>query len=296
MFGFLNIDKPVGITSRAVVSGVQRVVRPLKVGHAGTLDPLASGVLLVAIGPATRLVDYLQRMPKRYTGSFLLGHTSDTEDVEGHVTEVPDAPRPSVDEVRAVLRQLVGNISQRPPAYSALKIKGRRAYAMARRGERVELAPRTVLIHELTLKHYAFPELILDVCCGSGTYIRALGRDVAEALGSCAVMSALRRTAIGAFEVAAACAPDDLATVEAIRQKLLPAVLAVRGLPRVVLSAQQQREIAYGRAIDMPPADDAQEIAATDVSGNLLAILELRGRQRWAPVKNFSVPIVSKES
>src|SRR5437868_5550844 len=139
MFALLNVNKPAGITSRDVVNRLQRLVRPAKVGHAGTLDPLATGVLVVCLGQATRLIEYVQQMPKTYHGTFLLGRESDTEDIEGDVKELPNAPRPSRAEIDAALPQFVGRIEQRPPAYSALKVGGERAYDKARRGEAVVL-------------------------------------------------------------------------------------------------------------------------------------------------------------
>ncbi len=287
VFGFLNVDKPTGLTSRDVVSRIQRVVRPLKVGHAGTLDPLASGVLVVAVGQATRLVEYVQRMPKHYVGTFLLGRSSDTEDTEGTVVELGDGIIPSTEDIQAILPGFVGEIQQRPPAFSALKVKGRRAYDLARRGEQVELTPRPVSIHELRLEHYEYPQMVLGVTCGSGTYIRSLGRDIGQALGSAAVMSALQRTAIGSFQLGEASHLDELGEVGTIRQRLLPAVTAVSELPRVVLTPQQQREIANGRTIDAPSLE-ATEFAASDANGVLLAILARREPGRLGPVKNFS--------
>src|SRR5690606_6420881 len=139
-FGLLNINKPVGQTSRWVVDRVQRLVRPAKAGHAGTLDPLASGVLVVCVGQATRLIDHVQQMPKRYRAEFLLGRTSDTEDTQGEVVELVDPPIPTHDAIIAAASQFVGEIMQRPPAYSALKVDGKRAYALARKGQAVELA------------------------------------------------------------------------------------------------------------------------------------------------------------
>src|SRR5262245_7182097 len=171
MFGLLNIDKPAGVTSRDVVNRVQRLVRPLKVGHAGTLDPLATGVLVVAIGQATRLVEYLQRLPKTYQGTFLLGRTSDTEDIEGTVIELTDTSIPTEQQIQGALPQFLGTIDQTPPAYSALKVSGQRSYDLARRGQAVDLAARPVEIHDLQLVRFAYPELELLIRCGSGTYI-----------------------------------------------------------------------------------------------------------------------------
>src|SRR5436309_1327485 len=149
MFGLLNVEKPAGLTSRDVVNRVQRLVRPHKVGHAGTLDPLATGVLVLAVGPATRLVEYIQQMPKMYQSAFLLGRTSDTEDIEGNVTELSEPPIPNRKEIVSAISSFVGTIEQRPPAYSALKVAGRPAYKLARRGEEPQLAPRPVVVHSI---------------------------------------------------------------------------------------------------------------------------------------------------
>ena len=201
MFGLLNVHKPAGITSRDVVNRIQRVVRPVKVGHAGTLDPLATGVLVICLGSATRLIEYVQRMPKHYRGTFLLGRKSDTEDIEGEIEVLDAAPQPSIDEIHAALPQFVGTIRQRPPAYSALKVGGKRAYQLARAGQEVQLAARPIEVYSLSLQHYEYPEIVLDIQCGSGTYVRSLGRDLADGLGTGAVMSALERTAIGDFDL-----------------------------------------------------------------------------------------------
>jgi tRNA pseudouridine55 synthase len=202
LFGLLNLNKPPGVTSRRLVDRVQRLVKPAKVGHAGTLDPLASGVLVLGIGPATRLVEYIQEMPKHYRATFLLGRTSTTEDIDGEVTELEDAVPPTRERLERIAEEMTGEIEQRPPIYSALKVSGRRAYALARAGQQVELAPRMVRIHCLRIVRYEYPELCLDVACGGGTYVRSLGRDLAERAGTAAVMSALERTAIGRFVVA----------------------------------------------------------------------------------------------
>lgn len=286
MFGLLNVNKPSGITSRDVVNRVQRLVRGTKVGHAGTLDPLATGVLVVALGPATRLVEYVQRMPKTYVGTFLLGRASDTEDVEGRVVELENPPRPTAGEIEAVLPRFLGTIQQVPPAFSALKVQGRRAYELARRGDDVELQSRPVEVHRLALVRYAHPELQLEVCCGSGTYIRSLGRDVAQTLGTAAVMSALVRTVIGDFRIEDACLPDDL-TAENIEAHLHPPTRAVARLPSVQLAEDEIRRLANGMKLPNRWHIDAAEIAAIDGRGQLVAILALRSRDELGPLRNF---------
>ncbi len=286
MFGLLNINKSSGITSRDVVNRVQRIARGVKVGHAGTLDPLATGVLVVALGPATRLVEYVQQMPKTYVGTFLLGRTSDTEDVAGKVVALDNPAQPTAGEIDAVLPRFLGTIMQMPPAFSALKIQGRRAYELARRGDAVELQSRAVEIHRLAVVRYAYPELQLEVCCGSGTYIRSLGRDVARALGTAAIMSALVRTAVGDFCVEDSCTVDDL-TPEAIERRLLPPTRAIARLPMVQLADDEVRRIANGMLITNRWKHDAGELAAVDAQQQLVALLAPRGRGQLGPLRNF---------
>jgi tRNA pseudouridine55 synthase len=286
MFGLLNLDKPAGMTSRDVVNRVQRLIKPHKVGHAGTLDPLATGVLVVAVGPATRLVEYVQRMEKMYCGTFLLGRTSDTEDVEGQVVELPNAPVPTKEQLHAALSQFIGTIQQRPPAFSALKVAGQRAYDLARRGDVVELAARPIEVHAIDILRYAYPELELRVRCGSGTYIRSLGRDLARAVGTDAVMSVLRREAIGPFRVADAMQPDNL-SAESILRGLLPATWAVNGMPRLEASAADVARLSKGQPIFNRHALAGSEIAAIDSTGNLAAILVPAGEGTLRPTKCF---------
>jgi tRNA pseudouridine55 synthase len=273
MFGILNIDKPAGMTSRDVVNGVQRLVRPHKVGHAGTLDPLATGVLVVCLGKATRLIEYVQQQRKQYVGAFEFGLTSDTEDVEGEVQRAAGAAEPSIDEIQLALPRFLGEISQRPPAYSALKVGGKRAYALARRGETVNLAPRQITIHRLTLVEYRYPRLVLDIVCGSGTYVRSLGRDIAESLNSCAVMTSLRRTAVGRFRSEQSVPFSEL-NAESIDAHIISPLMALEQLRRITLSAAEQNELVHGRRIanqGLPPGSQAAGITH---DGHLIAILE----------------------
>ena len=286
MFGLLNVNKPAGITSRDVVNRVQRLVRPHKVGHAGTLDPLATGVLIVCIGPATRLIEYVQRMPKRYVGTFLLGRRSDTEDIEGHVEELDDPPRPDEDAIRAVLPRFTGSIEQMPPAYSALKIDGKRAYDLARSGQEVTLQARTIEVHSIELVRYTYPELVLDIRCGSGTYVRSLGRDIARAVGTEAVMSALERSEIGPFTVETSLA-DAALTQKTIAAHLRPAAEAVAGLPTVVVGPNELAELVNGRRIPNPSELEATEIVAFNETGELVALLRPAEDNRLQPTRVF---------
>src|SRR4051794_20169774 len=277
--GILNVCKPAGMTSRDVVDRVKWMTRPEKVGHAGTLDPLATGVLVICVGQATRLIQYVQRLRKSYAATFLLGCHSDTDDLEGEVIPVANAAIPSREQLDEVLAQFLGEIQQRPPDHSAIKIGGRRAYKLARRGEMLELAPRTVTIHSMNVRRYEYPELEVDIECGSGTYIRALGRDIGEALETGALMSQLQRTAIGWFHAEDACRLEDLAP-ETLQQLLQPPIQAVRDLARVTLTDAEHEEIRHGRPIGHslgpttdPAKGEAHGIAAVDSTGCLAAIL-----------------------
>lgn len=278
MFGLLNIHKSAGMTSRDVVNRVQRLVRPVKVGHAGTLDPLATGVLVVCLGQATRLIEYVQRMPKRYRGTFLLGRESDTEDVEGNVVELANPPRPTREEIEALLPRFIGEIEQRPPVFSALKVAGRRAYDLARRGEPVELAPRKITVYGIRIVAYEYPNLQLDIECGSGTYVRSLGRDLAVTLGTNAVMSVLVRTAIGDFRLEDACRLEEL-TPDMLGQNLLPPARAVAMLPTISVTADEVTKLMQGKTIQNRFGATKPEIAVKDESGQLVAIVEPKGAE-----------------
>ena len=287
MFGLFNVNKPIGPTSHDVVAGVRRRVgRKIKVGHAGTLDPFASGVLVVCVGPATRLADYVQSQPKRYAAEVTLGATSATDDPEGPITPTPSAGPVSEARVRDVLDRFVGRIMQVPPAHSAVHVDGRRAYKLARKGDRVDLPPRPVTIHAIELVRCDAARLELDVRCGSGAYIRSLARDIGAALGVGGYCSRLVRTAVGDFRVEDAIGPDDLDP----QRHLLPASLAVAAMPRVTAAAPDREQLARGRAIHIqqtPPAPAGSEIAVIDADGRLLAVATLDAANTLRPAKVF---------
>jgi tRNA pseudouridine55 synthase len=271
--GVLCLNKPTGMTSRAVVD---RVVRPLgrkvKVGHAGTLDPLASGVLVVCVGAATRLIEYVQRQAKTYRTVVLLGARSDTHDADGTVTADPHAYAPTADAVAAVVGSQVGTIFQKPPEFSALKVEGRRAYDLARAGESVNLAPRPVTIHKIEIRSYDWPRLELEVECEGGTYIRSIARDVGEALGCGGLVEVLVRTRIGAFSIVDALDPLTLSAAT-IRALIRPAAEAVTQLPSVPITAEQVADVARGRSISVPGVP-AGEVALLGSDGLLVAIAD----------------------
>lgn len=286
--GILNLNKPAGVTSRDVVNMVQRLAgRQIRTGHAGTLDPLARGVLVVPVGPATRLIEYVQQMPKTYRAQFLLGHRSDTEDTDGEVTSLASPPIPAEQQIRSVLPRFVGRILQRPPAYSALRVGGQRAYDLARRGKQVELAPREIVVYQITLDAYDYPCLDLTIQCGSGTYVRSLGRDLAESLGTAAVMSSLERTAVGPFRAENAISPDSL-TQENWIALLLPPAMAVSHLTRLTLDGEAARRIRNGLTISRPQGiDPAADTVAVDQSSGLIGILTGQGQDYLKVKRNF---------
>lgn len=288
MNGILNIDKPLGKTSRAVVDTVNRLLRERgfqrgtlpKVGHAGTLDPLATGVLVVCVGDATRLIELVQSRQKEYLGTFLFGCRSDTDDVTGQVAEGDRAraatiTRAELDEALVPFR---GRIEQVPPAFSAVRVEGQRAYKLARRGDEVVLQPKTVEVHRLEVVRFEPPELTLDIECGSGTYIRSIGRDLGERLGCGAVMSALSRTRIGPFERSQAIPLDQL-KAETLADRLLPCSMAAAHLPAYVCDAEDVSKLKHG--LGLVPRESSwlrtsdphpESFALVDAEGTLLAI------------------------
>lgn len=213
--GLLVVDKPVGPTSMDVCRVVRRRTGGAKVGHAGTLDPLASGVLVVCLGAATKAIDSLMASEKRYLAEIDLSAFSSTDDREGERTEVPVGAPPTREAIEGVLAGFVGVVQQRPPVHSAVHIAGRRAYAIAREADRqggqAERPPaRPVVIHEIRLLEFDWPRLTIDIRCGKGTYIRSLARDLGEALGTGGMLAALRRTAVGGYSLEMALPLDDL--------------------------------------------------------------------------------------
>ncbi|TWT74557.1 tRNA pseudouridine synthase B [Posidoniimonas polymericola] len=282
MFGLLNVNKPPGPTSRDVVNRVQWLLRQsgskAKVGHAGTLDPIASGVLVLCLGPATRLIERVQQMEKRYVGTFRLGCTSPSDDIELEPTEIADAPIPLLAAIEAALPPFTGQIEQVPPAYSAVKIGGKKSYERVRRGEQVELKPRPVQIYGLEVVRYEYPELQLAIRCGSGTYIRSLGRDLAQSLGTGAVMSELVRTAIGPFALADGM-PGKSIEPEMLQQHLRSPLEALPCHPRREITDIEEELLRRGMPID--GAIDGEEAAAVDQHGALVALLQPKQGQLW---------------
>jgi tRNA pseudouridine55 synthase len=275
-FGILNLHKPADITSRRVVDRVAKLVHPAKAGHAGTLDPLATGVLVVCVGKATRLIELVQEHPKSYHARFLLGRQSDTDDVCGTVTEVAVTRETTRAEIESHIPAFLGCIEQVPPSFSAVHVAGRRAYERARAGQSVELAPRVVEVFRLEILRFAYPELDLAIDCGSGTYVRSIGRDLGKLLGCGAVMSQLVRTRVGPYTLEDA-VPLDQLTHETLETFLLDPTTAAAGLSRRVADADEIALLRAGRAIPsgaLAGIDDGVSVAVVDAAGELLSLAQ----------------------
>ncbi|HET6846580.1 MAG TPA: tRNA pseudouridine(55) synthase TruB, partial [Anaerolineales bacterium] len=199
--GVLVVDKPVGMTSHDVVQAIRNGTGLRRAGHTGTLDPRASGVLVVLVGPAVRLSEFVSASDKRYQAIIRLGSTTDTYDADGKITHSSPSVDVTEEQFEKVLATFVGEIEQTPPPYSAVKVQGRKAYEMARQGEEVELAPRKITVHHLEVLEWAPPEVVIDVHCSSGTYVRSLANDLGEKLGCGAYLVGLRRTKSGRFSL-----------------------------------------------------------------------------------------------
>ena len=273
--GILLLDKPIGPTSHDAVARVRRAAGLRRVGHAGTLDPLASGLLLLGLGPAARFLEYLVGLDKSYETTIRLGQSTTTYDAEGEVT----AERPvevTAEQIAAALDAFRGPIRQRVPSHSAVKRDGRPLYESARRGQVVELPERDVVIHALDLLAYDPPHLTLRVACSSGTYIRSLAHDLGAALGCGGHVAALRRTAVGAFSVAGTLPLDGL-TAESVAAALLPPAAAVAHLPRLDVDEIEATRLSLGQRLPAPPDAPAGHAAAFGPDGRFLGVVEVDG-------------------
>lgn len=281
MFGLLSLYKPSGPTSRDCVNRVQRLVKPVKVGHAGTLDPIASGVLFVLVGNAVRLTDEFHELDKEYVGVFQLGRSSPSADTETPCTLLPGAPSLSRDQIESVLPRFLGEIDQVPPVYSAVRIEGERAYDLARSGQSVEMPSRKVNISRIDLISLdrsadGIPTMTLRITCGTGTYIRSLGRDIARFLGSDAVMSSLERTRIGTFTAENSTPLDSIQDKESVAAALAPPQQGLLQLPQVTLEAGVLDRFRMGQKLaseQVPYLIPARKLLAIDSDGRLRGVL-----------------------
>jgi tRNA pseudouridine55 synthase len=290
--GWVVLDKPVGLGSTPAVSRVRRLFGAQKAGHGGTLDPLASGVLPIALGEATKTVPFVMDGRKEYRFTLRFGEARSTEDAEGDVTATSDA-RPTDDAIRGALGGFLGEIDQVPPAFSALKIDGQRAYDLARAGEAVEMKPRRVRIDGLAL--LARPDrdhADFVVTCGKGTYIRSLGRDLAVALGTVGHLSALRRTAAGPFrEDAAISLPklEALGHIPALLGALVPVVTALDDIPALALTETQADQLRHGQPVLLTrDASPSGALFRAELGERLVALVRSDGAS-IQPVRVFNL-------
>ncbi len=289
LFGVLAVDKPPGMSSRFVVNQVQYTVQPDKAGHTGTLDPLATGVLLIAIGNATRLVEFSLAHSKCYVATFEMGKTSDTLDCTGEVAEVAVSRIPALTELQAELTKWTGKVMQVPPQFSAVNIGGKRAYRLARKGVEFELQPREIEIHSLELLDYQFPFFRVKIDCGSGTYVRSLGRDIARGLGTEAIMTELTRTRVGGFELADCVPYDAIRSREDIVANLAPSQQLLLDWPFIHFTESQVIDLRHGRQMQIPTADGLDRIAAFDPAGELVGLMERQPTGLFRSVRVFNV-------
>src|SRR5688572_6630624 len=271
--GFLLVDKPAGLSSHDVVAKVRRARGGIRGGHTGTLDPFATGLLLVALGRATRLIRFVPSEPKVYQASILFGAATDTDDATGNV--VGEGPVPDRETVLAAIPRLTGALEQVPPAYSARHVDGRRAYEVARTGQQPELRPASVVVHGWDVEALGDATLQTTISCSSGTYIRALARDLGRLCGSVAHLASLRRTRIGPFDVRDAILPDDSAEAP-----LVSAADALVGMSRQVIAGEDLVRLAQGRRV--MAQEEGAHVALVDEAGALLAIGERDGTW-WQP-------------
>jgi tRNA pseudouridine55 synthase len=288
--GVLVVDKPVGLTSHDVVQIIRRGTGIRRAGHTGTLDPRASGVLVILIGPAVRLSEYVSASDKRYQATIRLGSSTDTFDAEGRVTSSASVDNISEEKFEEILDQYVGEIEQVPPPYSAIKVGGRKAYEMARDGEEVNLEPRTIQVYSLELLEWDSPEAVVDVFCSSGTYVRSLANDLGNALGVGAHLVGLRRTKSGRFTL------RDAVPLRRLQESfiagdwykyLIPAAEALAEWPMIELDGDKVELVRHGHRV---PADPGAQGWARGVSeqGDLVALLEIdEEKNEWQPRKVF---------
>jgi tRNA pseudouridine55 synthase len=291
--GILNINKPVGITSHDVVARVRKIIGQKRVGHAGTLDPLASGVLLLCLGQATRVAEYLIASDKVYRAGCRLGITTDTYDAEGRITGRSEVTV-TREQVERELMAFVGNLEQTPPMYSALKVGGTPLYRMARRGQTITRTARKVAIHALELLEWTPPEMQLQVHCSKGTYIRSLVHDLGQRLRCGAYLAGLVRMASGAFRIEESVTLTELeeAFAQANTARLLhPLDTALQAFPAVTVDEQTATSIAYGQGVQLSADAAASLVRAYTADGRLLALLQHRKQDLWQPHKVFAAGV-----
>jgi tRNA pseudouridine55 synthase len=273
--GVLNFDKAAGETSFAVVHRLRRLTGAHRVGHAGTLDPLATGVLPILFESATRLAEFALRLPKTYVADIHLGYSTATDDAEADREPVADPSGLSREDVLAALSEFSGRILQEPPAFSAVKVDGKRAYKLARRGDDPKPKAREVEVYESRLLHFVpGPEAIaqVEIRCGSGTYLRSIARDLGRNLGVGGYLGRLVRTAYGGLTIDSSVGIAELATAGDVRDRLLPPEVILPDMERVKLNVEQEAMVRQGRSVRVLPEPGTGLIRAHDLGGRLVAL------------------------
>jgi len=292
MDGIINVNKPSGPTSFAIVAQIRRLTKERRVGHGGTLDPMATGVLPVFLGRATSLVEYLQEYHKTYLADIILGVATDTYDAHGRVMATIDASGILLPDVESALDAFRGNIDQIPPAFSAVKHEGQRLYELARQGQFFKTDPRPVTIYRLTIVNFRPPLLTLDIECSKGTYIRSLASDLGQKLGIGAHLGGLVRTSYGPFNIndtVDLTRMTEAAASGAIAKFIQPPDTVLSSWSAVILTEEQERIVGFGRQLAIE-AGDVQRLRAYGRDGRLFALLKLDHETgAWQPDKVFGI-------
>ena len=288
--GLLNINKPAGITSHDVVNRVRRILGQKRVGHAGTLDPAATGILLVCAGQATRLVEYLVPGTKTYQGAIVLGRSTDTYDREGETTNEADTTHLERRMVEKAMTAFIGEIEQVPPAYSAIKRDGVPAYKLARKGKSVDLPARRIRIDSFELLEWECPRLDFRIVCQSGTYVRSVAHDLGAALETGGYLEALSRTASGSWKIEDSVSLEELEEAAAnsrLDEHIHPLSQVLPDMPKVSISDRQASLLSHGQTLELEVEGKPGTLGAWTSSGRLVAILVPGGLNRWNPKKVF---------
>ncbi|WP_417316604.1 tRNA pseudouridine(55) synthase TruB [Emcibacter sp.] len=273
--GWLVIDKPLGLTSTQVVGKVRWLTKAAKIGHGGTLDPLASGILPIAMGEATKTIPFIMDARKAYRFTITWGEQRNTDDAEGEVTAVSEV-RPTEEEILKILPQFTGRILQRPPAFSAIKVDGKRAYDLARAGEEVELKERKVDIFGLELIEAQKGEATFETECGKGTYIRSLARDMAHALGTCGYVSMLRRTKVGCFGESESISLDNLEKLvhsAPLEDRILAVETVLDDILALAVTAEEAKRLQQGQKLPVPNRPEG--LVRITCDGRFIALAEI---------------------
>lgn len=277
--GWLNLDKPIGMTSTQALGRVRRVLNAQKLGHAGTLDPLATGILPIALGEATKTIPFAQDADKVYTFTVQWGESRNTDDSEGEVTGT-SAKRPTEDEIMAVLPRFVGAIQQTPPQFSAIKIDGKRAYALARAGEEVEIASREVIVHHLTLLAVSADSAKFEMECSKGTYVRSIGRDLGQVLGCLGYIKKLRRIAVGGFTEESAISLDEFEKImqsSTPDQVLMPVETVLDDIPALAMTGSEVSRIKNGNSVSFIARPDYDRLVKAGIDEETELVLAKDG-------------------